>query len=75
MDKPLDVETFLEQFELTATESVRLADCRRLLALVWLFLLSFDKGDKPRNPPGTAERQAGRNSELALLPDRGAALS
>ena len=60
VDKPLDVETFLEQFELTATESVRLADCRRLLALVWLFLLSFDKGDKPRNPPGTAERQAGR---------------
>jgi aminoglycoside phosphotransferase (APT) family kinase protein len=60
VDQPLDVETFLEQFELTVAESVRLKDCRRLLALVWLFLLSFDKGDKPRNPPGTAERQARR---------------
>ncbi|MGW3690779.1 aminoglycoside phosphotransferase [Streptomyces sp. NPDC005125] len=60
VDQPLDIETLLEQFELTAAESVRLKDCRRLLALVWLFLLSFDKGDKPRNPPGTAERQASR---------------
>ncbi|MET8402666.1 phosphotransferase [Streptomyces sp900116325] len=60
VDKPLDVEIFLDQFHLTATESARLADCRRLLALVWLFLLSFDKGGRPRNPPGTAERQASR---------------
>ncbi|MGW3743221.1 aminoglycoside phosphotransferase [Streptomyces sp. NPDC005146] len=60
VDQPLDIETLLEQFELTAAESLRLKECRRLLALVWLFLLSFDKGDKPRNPPGTAERQASR---------------
>ncbi|MGW8797311.1 phosphotransferase [Streptomyces sp. NPDC055775] len=64
VDQPLDIETFLEQFELTAAESLRLKDCRRPLALVWLFLLSFDKGDKPRNPPGTAERQAGRLLKL-----------
>ncbi|MFG2895008.1 phosphotransferase family protein [Streptomyces sp. NPDC048248] len=60
VDQPLDVEALLGQFELTTGESVRLGECRRLLALVWLFLLSFDKGNKPRNPPGTAERQASR---------------
>lgn len=59
VDHPLDVTTLLGFFELTPAESVRLRDCRRLLALVWLFLLSFDV-DNRRNPPGTLERQAGR---------------
>lgn len=64
VEHPLDVPTFLGHFELTPAESVRLHDCRRLLALVWLYLLSFD-ADNRRNPPGTVERQAGRL--MALL--------
>ncbi|MFD4764019.1 phosphotransferase family protein [Streptomyces sp. NPDC058439] len=60
VDQPLDVEMFLDQFDLSATERTRLLACRRLLALVWLFLLSFDDPQRPRNPPGTAERQAAR---------------
>ncbi|MFC1437142.1 phosphotransferase [Streptacidiphilus sp. N1-10] len=61
---PLDVSSFLAHFDLTAAESSRLRDCRRLLALVWLFLLSFDDPENPRNPPGTAERQADRLLDL-----------
>ncbi|MCD0486074.1 aminoglycoside phosphotransferase family protein [Streptacidiphilus sp. ASG 303] len=61
---PLDVSSFLAHVDLTAAEASRLRDCRRLLALVWLFLLSFDDPDSPRNPPGTAERQADRLMEL-----------
>lgn len=61
---PLDVPSFLAHFDLTAAEASRLRDCRRLLALVWLFLLSFDDPDNPRNPPGTADRQADRLLEL-----------
>ncbi|MGW1016696.1 phosphotransferase family protein [Streptomyces niveus] len=60
VDHPLDVASFLGEFDLDAVERVRLQDCRRLLALVWLFLLSFDDPENPRNPPGTAERQAVR---------------
>ncbi|HEV7628637.1 MAG TPA: aminoglycoside phosphotransferase family protein [Streptomyces sp.] len=65
VDRPLQVRSFLGKFALTPAESVRLEDCRRLLALVWLFLLSAD-GDQenPRNPAGTAERQAGRLTAL-----------
>ncbi|MEL5953630.1 aminoglycoside phosphotransferase family protein [Streptomyces sp. CLV115] len=58
---PLDAEAFLDLFDLTPAERARLPECRRLLALVWLFLLSFDD---PRNTPGTAERQAARLSGL-----------
>ncbi|MFJ5612706.1 phosphotransferase [Streptomyces sp. NPDC093221] len=70
VEHPLDVAAFLSHVELTAAETVRLRDCRRLIALVWLFLLSFEdlaSGDPAarRNPPGTARRQAGRL--LALL--------
>jgi aminoglycoside phosphotransferase (APT) family kinase protein len=61
---PLDVEAFLDLFDLDSAERVRLLECRRLLALVWLFLLSFDAPRRPRNPPGTAERQAVRLSTL-----------
>ncbi|MEU3181339.1 phosphotransferase family protein [Streptomyces albidoflavus] len=68
VDQPLDVEMFLDQFDLSATERMRLLESRRLLALVWLFLLSFDDPQRPRNPPRTAERQAAR---LSRLLDRG----
>lgn len=48
----------------TPHERSLLLETRRLLALVWLFLLAFDDPDHPRNPPGTAERQAARLSRL-----------
>lgn len=64
VDQPLNVDAFLAQFDLNAAELTRLLECRRLLALVWLFLLSFDDPQHPRNPPGTAERQAARLSWL-----------
>lgn len=51
-----------EVFELDPQESLRLRDCRRLPALIWLFLLSHEG---PRNPPGTFRRQVERT--LALL--------
>jgi Ser/Thr protein kinase RdoA (MazF antagonist) len=60
VEHPLDVPHFLRHFDLTAAEAARLPRCRRLLALVWMFLLAFDAGGPARNPPGTAERQAGR---------------
>ncbi|MFD9097808.1 phosphotransferase family protein [Streptomyces collinus] len=60
VEHPLPVQAFLAHFDLTRAESARLVDCRRLLALVWLFLLAFDDANNPRNPPGTAERQASR---------------
>ncbi|MET8295851.1 phosphotransferase [Streptomyces sp. NPDC005180] len=61
---PLDIDGFLDLFDLNPAERARLPECRRLLALVWLFLLSFDDPQYPRNPPGTAERQAVRLSRL-----------
>ncbi|MCF4136456.1 aminoglycoside phosphotransferase family protein [Streptomyces sp. Tue 6430] len=64
VDRPLDAEMFPGQFDLSAAERARLLECRRLLALVWLFLLAFDDPQHPRNPPGTAERQAARLSRL-----------
>ncbi|MFF4845835.1 phosphotransferase family protein [Streptomyces collinus] len=59
VEHPLDVPAFLNGCDLTAPEEVRLGDCRRLLALVWLFLLARDR-ENARNPAGTAERQAER---------------
>ncbi|WP_406094266.1 phosphotransferase family protein [Streptomyces sp. NBC_01013] len=64
VDEPLDAEAFLGRFDLDASERPLLLETRRLLALVWLFLLSFDHPDHPRNPPGTVERQAARLSRL-----------
>ncbi|MEV0264723.1 aminoglycoside phosphotransferase family protein [Streptomyces sp. NPDC050617] len=61
---PFDADAFLGLFDLNAAERARLPKCRRLLALVWLFLLSFDDPQHLRNPPGTAERQAARLSAL-----------
>ncbi|MCO5997891.1 aminoglycoside phosphotransferase family protein [Actinoallomurus sp. WRP9H-5] len=66
VEHPLDVEFFLDQCHLTTAESARLDECRRLLALVWLFMLASDDGTNPRNPPGTAERQADRLSRLLV---------
>ncbi|GGT37202.1 hypothetical protein GCM10010207_41660 [Streptomyces atratus] len=51
-------------FDLTPEEHTHLRECRRLLALTWLFILSFEDPAHRRNPPGTAERQAGRLREL-----------
>lgn len=64
VEHPFDVTAFLEQFELSPAETVRLRESRRLLALVWLFLLAGEAMGHPRNPPGTVERQAGRMLEL-----------
>lgn len=61
---PLDAEAFLDMIDLNAAERARLQQCRRLLALVWLFLLSFEDPQHPRNPPGTAEQQAARLSRI-----------
>jgi aminoglycoside phosphotransferase (APT) family kinase protein len=62
--RPLDVPALLARIDLTPAETARLRACRRLLALVWLFLLAQDDPANPRNPPGTAERQAARLLEL-----------
>ncbi|MFC9282281.1 phosphotransferase family protein [Streptomyces collinus] len=59
VEHPLAVPAFLNCCDLTAAEEARLGDCRRLLALVWLFLLARDR-ENARNPGGTAERQAER---------------
>lgn len=64
VEHPLDVPAFLDHFDLCGAEAVRLRECRRLLALVWLFLLAGDDPQCPRNPPGTVERQAERLLEL-----------
>ncbi|MFE6664347.1 phosphotransferase family protein [Streptomyces sp. NPDC057697] len=54
----LDAAAFLACFDLTAQERARLRDCRRLLALTWLFILAAADPADSRNPPGTDERQA-----------------
>ncbi|GCD92533.1 phosphotransferase family protein [Embleya hyalina] len=64
VDTSLDVRGLLDRVDLTPAEAARVPDCRRLLALVWLFLLSMEDPENPRNPPGTAERQAARLGEL-----------
>ncbi len=68
VEHPLDTETFLAHIDLTPAERARLPDCRRLLALTWLFLLSFEDPEHPRNPPGTLVRQAARLSALLDQP-------
>lgn len=68
VEHPLDVPAFLERIGLSPVETARLREHRRLLAVVWLFLLAQDDLEDPRNPPGTAERQSARL--LDLLPAR-----
>ncbi|SCK19092.1 hypothetical protein H181DRAFT_01352 [Streptomyces sp. WMMB 714] len=60
VERPLDAGSFLRRSALTGAEHARLREYRRLLALVWLFLLSSDEQGEARNPPGTVERQAAR---------------
>ncbi|MFJ4919468.1 phosphotransferase family protein [Streptomyces sp. NPDC088725] len=60
LDGTLNVPLFLSHVPLTPAETTRLLDCRRLLALVWLFLLARDNREPPRNPPTTPARQAAR---------------
>ncbi|MET9655674.1 aminoglycoside phosphotransferase family protein [Streptomyces sp. NPDC006510] len=64
IDGGFDTAAFLARFELDAQERTRLRECRRLLALAWLSILSSEDPAHPRNPPGTAERQALRLREL-----------
>ncbi|MBY8876460.1 phosphotransferase family protein [Actinacidiphila acidipaludis] len=61
---PLDAGAFLGRFDLTPGERRRLTLCRRLLALHWLCRLALDDPARPRNPPGTAGRQAVRLEAL-----------
>ncbi|MFB9837632.1 phosphotransferase family protein, partial [Actinoallomurus acaciae] len=65
VDDGLDAPALLSRFELTPAETARLRECRRLLALFWFLSVLSDDPEHPRNPPGTAVRQAGRL--LALL--------
>jgi aminoglycoside phosphotransferase len=65
LETGLDADAFLSGFDLTAAETARLADCRRLAALAWLDLLRPGGPASARNPPGTLRRQAERL--LALL--------
>ncbi|MCE4942496.1 aminoglycoside phosphotransferase family protein [Streptomyces albulus] len=57
---PFDTAAFLGRFALTPAESARLRECRTLHALMWLCLLAADDPAHPRNPPGSAARQARR---------------
>jgi Ser/Thr protein kinase RdoA (MazF antagonist) len=67
VDGALDAPALLARFELSAAETARLRECRRLLALFWFLSLLSEDPARPRNPPGTVGRQAGRL--LALLND------
>jgi len=64
-DARLDSGAFVASFELDAAERARLAQFRRLAALVWLLHLRPGGQASRRNPPGTLRRQAERL--LALL--------
>jgi hypothetical protein len=65
VDSEFDAPYFLDRFDLTRSEVVRLIECRRLFALLWLLVLALEDPANARNPAGTAERQAERL--LALL--------
>jgi Ser/Thr protein kinase RdoA (MazF antagonist) len=56
----LDADQFCDRFDLTSAEHVRLADCRRLAALHWLFLLQPGSAASERHPPDALARQADR---------------
>ncbi|CAM5257816.1 Aminoglycoside phosphotransferase domain-containing protein OS=Streptomyces griseomycini OX=66895 GN=FHS37_003154 PE=4 SV=1 [Streptomyces griseomycini] len=64
VEHPPDAAAFPDRFDPSRAETARLRECRRLLALVWLFLPAADDPENPGNPPGTAGRQADRLSEL-----------
>ncbi|MGF1427091.1 aminoglycoside phosphotransferase family protein [Kitasatospora sp. LaBMicrA B282] len=60
VDTDFAVPRFLDHFDLSRAERRRLLECRRLLALLWLLLLTLQEPQQVRNPPGTAELQAAR---------------
>lgn len=60
VDSEFDTLQFLGLFDLTESEALRLRECRRLFGLLWLLVLALEDPSNPRNPPGTAERQAER---------------
>ncbi|MGW4806485.1 hypothetical protein [Kitasatospora sp. NPDC004272] len=47
---------------------MRLLECRRLFALLWLVFLTADASTAARNPSGTGERQALRLLDLLDRP-------
>ena len=66
VDTDFDAARFLGHFDLEPREAGRLLECRRLLALEWVHVLSMQvDADVWINPPGSRERQAERF--LALL--------
>jgi Phosphotransferase enzyme family len=60
VDTDFDARLFLSQFSLSSAEHRRLTESRRLIALLWLPVLAHEDPEHPRNPPGTAARQAER---------------
>jgi hypothetical protein len=68
VDTDFEADRFLDHFALTAAESTRLAECRRLHALVWLLALCLVGPDDDRNPPDTPLRQARRLRALLDSP-------
>jgi hypothetical protein len=60
VDTDFDVSLFLGHVSLSPAEQRRLIECRRLVALLWLPALAAEDPEHPRNPPGTAGRQADR---------------
>jgi Phosphotransferase enzyme family len=60
VDTDFGTDAFLAHFPLETAGLARLAECRRLLALLWLLSLSLVGPDDDRNPPDTPLRQARR---------------
>jgi Phosphotransferase enzyme family len=64
VDTDFDTSLFLGHFSLSMAEERRLSEYRRLFALHWLLFLACEDAERPRNPPGTAARQADRLQSL-----------
>jgi len=64
VDTDFDAALFLDHFSLSTAEERRLSESRRLFALHWLLFLACEDPERPRNPPGTAIRQADRLQSL-----------
>ncbi|MDH6580766.1 hypothetical protein P3T29_006460 [Kitasatospora sp. MAP5-34] len=60
VDSGFDIARFLGLFDLDNAQARRLRECRRLFSLLWLLVLALEDPSSPRNPAGTAERQAQR---------------
>lgn len=57
-------QQFLDELDLPRADRAQLATLRRLLAIMWLFLLLPGQPAERRNPPGTLRKQAQRTLEL-----------